>query len=128
MLLLLAVVFFALEVWVYFATRRTLPPELQSYLRQRHPLTPHEKVLAVVLILTLLLWVVSFIGLFFFWPVSRPLFVALALLGFLVTPLLGPRVVSGWTGFLGDCAILLEVLIFFLIYFSPLKSSFVTKG
>jgi len=55
------------------------------------------------------------------------LFIGLAIGGILFDPFLSLRVESGWSTFTKDCTNLLEVLIFFVIYFSPLRDSFVRK-
>jgi len=75
----------------------------------------------------LLLSATCLVGLFFFQPFSRTLLVVLVIGGVLFDPFLGLRVESGWSTFTDDCAPLLTALIFFVVYFSPLKDSFVRK-
>lgn len=87
----------------------------------------HDKVLAITGGVALLLLAAAFVGLFFFQPLSRKLFSLLVIGGILFDPFLGLRVESGWSTFTDDLLALLLALIFFVIYFSPLRDTFVRK-
>jgi hypothetical protein len=129
LLLVLVIVFIALGVWVHLMARASLPPEFQLYLRHQrpHPLMLYDKSCMVLLGIFVLVSAICLVGLFFFLPFSRPLFIVLVVGGVLLDPLLSLRVESGWSTLVDDCGGLLTVLIFFVIYFSPLKDSFVRK-
>ena len=129
LVLLLTLCFTGLGVWIHFITRASLPPDVQAFLRQQHPhpLTLHDKVFTIVGGVYLLFCVVCFFGLFLLRPFSRKLFVALILVGVLFDPFLSLQMRSGWDVFVADCLGLLAALIFFAMYFSSLKDSFVRK-
>jgi hypothetical protein len=129
LILLLTLCFTALGVWLHFITKASLPPAVQTFLRQQHPypITLHDKLFTVFGSIYLLLLLVCFVGLFLFHQFSRKLFVALILAGIVFDPFLSLQVKSGWEVFTADCLGLLAALIFFTIYFSSLKDSFVSK-
>jgi hypothetical protein len=67
----------------------------------------------------------SSIGLFFFRPFARPLYLATTLGSILIVPLYGgPYVVSGWMQTLDDIGLILSGVILATIYWSPLKELF----
>jgi hypothetical protein len=76
--------------------------------------------LAVLTVLGLAV-LVSFIGLFVFWPPARPLYLVSSVANILVTPYLGPYIEAGWSRMFFDTVVLLDGVILALVYFSPLK-------
>ena len=103
-----------------------LPVELQAYLDEQTEAASTAKMI-VVLVIALLASVLAFvatIGLFVFWRPARVLTVATWVVSFLITPLLGPTVDSGWvTAFYELSAGMLGAVIA-LAYCSPIKELF----
>jgi hypothetical protein len=129
LILLLALAFNALGVWMHYLTRASLPPEVQTFLRHQHsyPFSVHEKLSLACFSIYVIACAVCFVGLFLFRPFSRKLFVVLIFAGILLDPFLSLQMRSGWEAFDGDCLGALNALIFFVIYFSSLKEQFVRK-
>ena len=69
----------------------------------------------------LILFLVSSIGLFFFWRPARIVYLIATVAGLLLTPFFGPYVDAGWGTAFDEAAILVSGVILALIYFSPLK-------
>ncbi|MDR0776960.1 MAG: hypothetical protein LBE81_10050 [Azonexus sp.] len=68
--------------------------------------------------------VVGYYGLFMFQPWARPLNVALAFTPFIVWPLLGYNLSSGWSQALGDFSGYLWAIAVSMAYFSPVSGRF----
>lgn len=117
-------------VVVSFATRNSLPSELQSYLErvENAPLTNGEIVLAIVDVTFVVFVIVLTVGLFRFRGWAKALLPVSYLLGLVLIPVNGPYVESGWVSILFYSGSLVDGMILALVYFSPLKESFESNG
>jgi len=112
-------------MWVSFVSRPNLPPELQQYLNSKHSLLLSGNYWELAFgLLFLLLFVVSFGGLYFFWPPARIFYCALLVVGIVGALCLGPRVQSGWVAAMDDIASMLAGIIFYVAFFSPVRERF----
>ena len=117
-------------VVVSFATKNSLPSELQSYLErvENAPLTNGEIVLAVVDITFVVFAIVLTVGLYRFRRWAKTLLPVSYVLGLVLIPVNGPYVESGWVSILFYSGSLMDGIILALVYFSPLKEFFETNG
>jgi hypothetical protein len=129
LVLLLQLCLTFLDMWAHSMTLKSLPPEVQAFLRQQHPypLSLHDVLFLLFGGIYLLLCLVCFIGLFFFFPFSRKFFVTLILAGLLLDPFLNLQIKSGWEILFADCLWVLNAVIIVMTYFSPLKDHFERK-
>ena len=113
-----------------FATENSLPPELQSYLArvENAPLANGEIVLAVVDVTFIVFAVVLTVALFRFRRWAMTLLPVSYVLGFVLIPVNGPYVESGWVSILFYLGSLVDGIILALVYFTPLRESFETNG
>jgi hypothetical protein len=126
-LLLLYIAFLTAELVASEVTASWLPETLRKY--HESELTaaeadPEIVLLATVYLVTLLLLIISLIGLWNFWPPARWLYGTTILLSVLLTGLSGPFVVSALTNTLGYIENVLSGLILAVVYFSPIKEYF----
>jgi hypothetical protein len=107
-------------------TEVLLPEPLQAYLETEFEgdLTTFEVAMLVAAVPLVILWLVSSIGLFFFWRPARLLYVVTMIFGMLATPFFGPYVDAGLGAMLEDAATIMSGVILALVYFSPVKELF----
>lgn len=127
--LLIVASFMALGISILIepAATRALPAELRIYLRETaEPLAGMGDVLKIVVAAAYLAVVISSaVGLYRLRSWARPLAVTITLLTFVLMPLLGPRVESGWTATLLEAEWLLWGMVLALSYWSPVAEHFV---
>ena len=116
-----------LGIVVFLLTKSWLPESLRAFLEAEEQ-TARALVIMKVVFPLFILWLVSSIGLFFFWRPSRVLYLMSIVLGVLVSPFLGPYVDAGWGRAFQDAAITVSGVILALVYFSPLKSLYETPA
>lgn len=108
-------------------SRRTLPPELQTY---KHSVAAADRAggsLALEGALSggfILAYLVAIIGLYRFWPFSRPLFVITIVVGFILSFSFGPRVEARSVASFDDAISVLEGVVIALLYWSPIRERF----
>ena len=69
----------------------------------------------------------AFIGMFLFKPWARPLNVILAFSSFIIWPLLGYNLASGWSQAISDFALIILGGVIAMSYFSPISNHFDKK-
>lgn len=74
-----------------------------------------------------IIYLASYIGLFFFIPMCRPIFMILVVIGGLTIPLFGFSVESGYEAMLGYFMTIGDGLILCMIYFTPLAECFTKR-
>jgi len=107
---------------VYVASRHSLPPEIQRFLtghRQRAWSSGDW-----LLLLSLVLAVFSWIGLWRLWQKGRALYTAATVTGVAGTALIGPYVRSGPVEAMFGLGLIVTGLIFGVTYFSDLRHHF----
>ena len=129
-LLVLGWLLAAAGVVLSFMTESSLPPEIQSYLQRMEdaPLAQGEIVLGVVDITFIVFGVVLTIGLFRFKRWAKTLLPMFYALGFVLLPVNGPHVETGWASMMFYLGSFVDGLILALVYFSPLRESFEFDG
>lgn len=117
------------SVFLSLAGERLLPVELQYYL-QRAAAQEAERGMAILAlgIPILVVSVVVAVGLFLFWPWSRPLALIVTVASVVFTPVAGPIVESGWVGMFSELSSLLWGAVLASAYWSPIKDHFVRKA
>jgi len=126
-LLLLYIAFIIAELGSADVTMSWLPEPLRKYEESQASAADADLemyLLAMLFLVTLVCYTVSFIGLWRFWPPARWLFGTTILLSVLGTGLSGPTVMSALTSTLGYIESILSGLILALVYFSPIKEYF----
>ena len=104
-----------------------LPPALRAFEQEQleSDITTSEWVLLAVSIPVLVAAVVALVGLFRFWPLARPLVLALTALGIIIGPFGGPVVETGLAATFDWCSTVLGGMVLALIYLSPVADWFV---
>jgi membrane associated rhomboid family serine protease len=129
-LLIATVISMAASVGAYFLQRNSLPFELREYLQSRSQqvLSHDYTMLSVMTVACAVLFLVSFVGLYFFWRPARLLFCVFVLVG-LFMPLagFGPDVETGWMELWGSCSSILLGVILCLMFTSPIREQFARK-
>lgn len=103
-----------------------VPQELQAYLDEQSEAASTSKTIVVLVIalLVLILALVATVGLFVFWRPARPLTLVTWVVGFLITPLLGPTIDSGWATAFYELSAGMSGAVIALAYCSPIKELF----
>jgi hypothetical protein len=111
---------------VWLLTRDQLPYELRRYLNQRHSEIVSDGGLPQLLFLLLpvVLFVTSLIGLFFFWPPARVFYCGSILTGIVEVVSVGPRVTTGPVAALGEVVSILLGVILYMVFYSPIREEF----
>jgi hypothetical protein len=119
--------FVVLSVVGSLLTESLLPEPLRAYLATEFEgdiISVRDLVMICTGIPLVILWLVSSIGLFFFWRPARILYVVAMIFGLLATPFFGPYVDAGLGAMLEDVATIISGIIVALVYFSPVKELF----
>ena len=113
-------------VVVSLLTESLLPEPLRAFVEAEAEadISTREIVMLATAIPGIILFVVSSIGLYFFWRPARTLYVITIVFGLLWTPFFGPYVDAGWGTVFEEATIIISGIILALIYFSPLKDYF----
>jgi hypothetical protein len=122
-LLIAAEISLALGAGVFeTAVPDVLPPLLEHYVERRaeEPMTQLE-ILALAIIIP---GMFSWIGLWQLRPWGRQLYTAASIAAVLLTPFLGPSVLSATGGLLSDLSVACAGAILVLIWYSPLRDAF----
>ena len=107
-------------------TESLLPEPLRAYVATEFEgeITTRDVAMVAAAVPLLILWLVSTIGLFFFWRPARMLYVVTMIFGLLAMPFFGPYVDVGLGAMLEDAATIISGVILALVYFSPVKELF----
>jgi hypothetical protein len=107
-------------------TESLLPEPLRAYVETEFEgdITTREVAMILAAIPLVVLWLVSSIGLFFFWRPARFLYVVTMIFGLLATPFFGPYVDAGLGAMLESAGTIISGVILALVYFSPVKELF----
>ena len=120
----------AAEAVTYHLQRNSLPIELREYVHSRSErvLSHHYTVFSVVTVVYAIFFIMSFVGLFFFWRPARLLFCGFILAG-LFMPLagFGPDVETEWMELCGGCSSIFLGVILCMIFTSPIRDRFTRK-
>jgi hypothetical protein len=113
----------ALSVVVGILSEASLPEPLRVYeeARSAAEMSPRDWVVMGIGIPLIITMPVANIGLLLFWKPARPLYLATAIVSFLLTPFAGPYVTSGWEQAMDHASCLVAGLVLGLIYCSPLR-------
>ena len=108
---------------VLFLTRRNLPPELRAYNEAFTQSSPHTFFL-IFDGLSSILFIVSYVGLYFFKKWARAVFVATYIITLLEVPLISAYVQTGWFYMMGAMLNVTTGMLIALMYFAPIKGAF----
>ena len=113
-----------LSVVVSSLTETLLPEPLRAFLKAESEaeMTARTMIMGALTIALLVLWLLSSVGLFFFWRPARMLYLVVTVVGLLVAPFFGPYVDAGWGTAFDEASLIGSGVILALIYFSPLKN------
>jgi hypothetical protein len=120
----------AADIVSYHFQRNSLPFQLRDYLRsESEQVLSHDyTAFSVATVADAIFFIMSFVGLYFFWRPARLLFCGFILVG-LFTPLgFGPSVETGWMALWGGCSSILSGVILCLIFTSPIRELFTRKA
>ena len=111
------------------ALESSLPEPLRDYLASvaEAEATGAEWLVAGAGVVLLCLYMISLIGLWFFWPPARGMYLATTLAGFALYPFFGPTVEDGWSALCGDLAMFLAGVVLAVIYWTPLAERLARK-
>ena len=114
-------------IFCHILFRHSLPPELQAY--KHNVATDHANGPMFLwslgfVIIYLLASTISVLGLYFFRPFARPLFVLCLVTGFVSILFYGPRVENRSVAWFEDVDTLLSGIVLALIYWSPIREHF----
>ena len=117
------------SVVAYHLERNSLPIELRMYLRSwsKQLLLDHYSMISAVTLAYEVIYVTSFVGLFFFWRPARLLYCGLILVNLFMIPVSGPYVTTTWQALFSDCVGILMGVILCLIFVSPFREEFTKK-
>ena len=112
-----------ISVVLSLLTESALPEPLRAFVKAESEaeMTPRIMIMIATTVPAIILWILSSVGLFFFWRPARILYLIVNVAGLLVAPFFGPYVDAGWGTAFDEAAILVSGVILALIYFSPLK-------
>ena len=128
-LLVLKMVFLATGVVLSMVLESSLPEPLRTYLEstaEADPTMSEWMAVGTGIVLLGLLGIAT-VGLWFFWPPARGMYLATTLAGFALTPLFGPTVEDRWSGVCGDIVMFLAGVVLAVIYWTPLAERFARK-
>ena len=106
---------------VSFALESRLPPPLRDYViaQEEAPFTTQDVAILIVGILLLIVWIISIIGLYCFWPIARPLTVFAWLAMLVLQMFMGLSIDFAVTQSFVELDALLGGIIIAVIYLSP---------
>ena len=81
-------------------------------------------IFGIIAFISIVLWLISIIGLLVFKPISKPLYLISFILLVLITPFMGISVASGISQVLYDLSMAISGAMLALIYFSPVEKYF----
>ena len=118
------------DAFAYCFQRNSLPLELREHLRSRseHVFSHDYTVFSMVTAAYVIFFIMSFVGLYFFWQPARSLFCGFILVG-LFMPLagFGPDIETDWMGLLGGCSNIFLGVILCMTFTSPIRDRFTRK-
>jgi hypothetical protein len=110
---------------VWFLTRDDLPQNLKSFVNSRYSeLVSHGSFSLLPFILGMLSFILSLIGLYFYWRPARVLYCGSLLIGIVQAVCLGTRVTTGWLAALDEVLAILCGVLLYMAFFSPVREKF----
>lgn len=109
-----------------FVSEASLPEPLRAYeqARSEADFTVKEWVLVGVSVPLVIAWLVSSVGLFFFWRSARTMYLVTLIGSSAVTPFTDAYITAGWVQVIDGVSLIVTGIVLALIYASPLKESF----
>jgi hypothetical protein len=108
---------------VLFLTRPNLPPELRAYNEAFTQSSRHAFFLIFDGIISIL-FIVSYVGLYFFKKWARAVFVSTFIITLLEVPVISAYVQTGWFYMMGAVLNVTTGMLIAVMYFAPLKEAF----
>jgi hypothetical protein len=129
-LLILTIISAIISMCAYLLEKDNLPLGLREYLNSRshEVLLYHYKIFVVQSTAFLLIFAISFSGLYFFWSPARVIYCVFIVIGLLTDPSYGAHIKPGWTALWDDCYKILSGVIICLIFTSPIRELFRKHG